>query len=240
MIHYRYSDGIFKKEWQWFVKPCDITGVAMATFFSYDNVDVPGFKKKKTLTSRIDLSPTADYLWNSMRKKMICKQIMRGGRNGIRVVQDTNYKEFRNVYTLFRKHKSIGTDRYDVLQKNGLLFSAYYHDTLIAGGVFIADGRMMRAWVLASKRITADNHMREIIGQANRIILWESIKYAKAQGYAYFDLGGIRPDSENPYDRSLAEFKESFGGVRTPCYYYSKVYSPTLKTLLRLRRALHL
>jgi lipid II:glycine glycyltransferase (peptidoglycan interpeptide bridge formation enzyme) len=96
----------------------------------------------------------------------------------------------------------------------------------------------MRAYVLASGRFSGDGREREIIGQANRMVIWEAMKYAKQQGYKLFDLGGINPESTVQWERTLAEFKESFGGERKACYYYSKVNSPVLRLLLKLRRYL--
>lgn len=237
MIHYTYPSIFFKKEWHWFDAPHDVEGADMITFFSYDDAKVLGFKKKKGLTSRIDLSQSEDELWNAMRKSFIRKQIRRGERNEVVIRQDNNFKSFKSVYTAFRKQKGIHADRYSVLQQHGTLFSAYYQGKLVAGGVFIADKVFMRAWVLASLRLEkSDGALRDIIGQANRMVLWEAIKYAKENGCGYFDLGGIRPDSEMVGDSSLSEFKESFGGKRVATFYYVKIYSIALKKFMRVRK----
>ena len=100
----------------------------------------------------------------------------------------------------------------------------------------MANQDYMRALVLASGHHGGDGKERELIGQANRLLLWQAIKYAKESGRQYFDLGGISPQSKNPKLVSLAEFKEAFGGQRQKCYYYFKVYSPLIKWWMRLRR----
>jgi len=93
-----------------------------------------------------------------------------------------------------------------------------------------------RAWVLASKRLdNVSGRFREIIGQANRMVIWQAIMFAKDHGYRSFDLGGIAPDDDNKEQRSLAEFKEAFGGERKKAYYYFKVYSRLLKFLMKLK-----
>jgi len=113
--------------------------------------------------------------------------------------------------------------------------AAYYKGRMIAGGIFISNGLYYRALVLASLHRISDSHDREIIGQANRMVIWEAIKNAKHTKHQLFDLGGISPESSNKQLVSLAEFKEAFGGERKPCYYYFKIYSPLIKVWMRFR-----
>jgi len=111
----------------------------------------------------------------------------------------------------------------------------------ISGGLFIGDGTNVRAYALASRRFTArDGHARELIGYGNRMVVWEAMKLFKREGYRALDLGGINPNSGDPEDDSLAEFKEAFGGVRVPYYFYRKTYSPYVRSLRRLRSFLHI
>lgn len=241
--HYGYgfvSPHFFRKEWFWFVNPHERSGVAMVNFFSYDNIDIGGFHKKEALTTVIDVDQGLETIWENMRKDFIRKQISKGERSGIVVKRDQNFREFKKIHTYFRKQKKLPKDNYKMLEQNGILFSAYYHDEMIAGGVFISDGIHMRAWVLSSKRHDGSGMMRERIGQANRMIIWGGVKYAKESGHKVFDLGGIDPESKNPEKASLSQFKEGFGGERRKCYYYYKIYSQTIKTLLRIRGFTHI
>ena len=233
---YKLPDIFFKKYWFWFCDPVDIEKTDMVNFFSYNDVDAPGFSKKRGLTSLIDLSKSLEEIWSNMRQKFICKQIEKGQKQGIIIRQDNNFKEFKNIYNYFRKNKKLTKDSYSTFVKNGILFSAYYKNKMIAGGVFISDGINIRAWVLASKRHINDNRQKEIIGQANRMLIWEAIKYAKNNNYKIFDFGGISLDSKDSSQISLTEFKEGFGGYRRKCYYYHKVYSKFLNFLIKLRR----
>jgi lipid II:glycine glycyltransferase (peptidoglycan interpeptide bridge formation enzyme) len=235
--HYSYGlffPWLFTKHWFWFEDPHDIEQAAMVNFFSYNDVDKEGFYKKEGLTTVIDLSQDMDMIWSKMRGSFICKQILKGEKNGIIVKQDDNFSEFKKIYSSFRKQKGIDIDRFSTF-KNGILFSAYHNNRMVAGGVFVSDGTNIRAWVLASLHQTSDNREKEIIGQANRILIWEAMKHAKASGHKFFDLGGISPESTNPKLVSLAEFKEAFGGERKKNYYYYKVYSKLLKIWMRAR-----
>lgn len=224
-----------KKYWFWFQDPTDVKQAAMVNFFSYNKVDRIGFKRTVSLTSVIDLNEELDLIWCKMRKKFTCKQIQRGERNGIIVSQDTNFKEFKKVYKKFRKEKKLTKDKFSTFKNNGIFFSAYYEKKLIAGGIFISDGENMRAWALLSLRHSLNNRTKEIVGQANRMIIWEAIKYAKNIGYTKFDLGGINPNSSDRSQVLLTEFKEGFGGKRIESYYYYKIYSRLLKYWMKIR-----
>lgn len=231
----KYSYG-FGKYWYWFTQPFDIPGVSMLNFFDYQKYDVPGFRRKEGLTTVIDLTESLDTIWNKMRHKFIRKQIERGERHGIIVKQDNNFAEFKKIYKNFREKKYLNKEKIDKLKNHTVLFSAYYQNKMIAGGIFVADNKHARALVLASAHNSSDSKIREIIGQANRLLIWEAIKYFKNKNLELFDLGGISPDSQNPSLRNLAEFKEAFGGFRKSCYYYHKVYSRLLKFWIKIRK----
>lgn len=231
MKHYCYGfifPSILPKHWFWFSDPYDVKNAAMVNFFSYNKVDKNGFFRKDGITSIIDLTQNLDVIWLKMRERFIREQIQKGERRCIEIRRDNNFKEFKNIYELFREQKSLALDKFSVFEKHGLLFNAYYKDKVIASGLFVSDGENIRAWVLASLHHTNDGKMREIVGQANRILIWEAIKYSKETGHKLFDLGGTGI-------KSLADFKEGFGGERKECYYYYKIYSPVLKFWMRLR-----
>jgi len=232
----RYDWGIiFKKCWVWYADPFEVPGVAMANFFSYHQSDIPGFRAKKGLTTVIGLEADLDEIWNRLRKGFIRKQIARGERNGIEIRPNRDFKAFRRVYQSFRQAKGLGKDRLKPVLENGRQYLAYYLDKLLAGGLFIEDEKYSRAWALSSFRFGQDGRLREIVGQANRLLIWEAIKDARVRGLKQLDLGGISPDAANPELRSLSEFKEAFGGARQDCYYYHKIYSPALKALIKLK-----
>jgi lipid II:glycine glycyltransferase (peptidoglycan interpeptide bridge formation enzyme) len=238
MTSYLYPSRLFKKEWHWFETPVD-TNADIINVFSYDSIDVPGFKKKHALTTVIDLTKSEEDLRSALRRKFVREQIDKGVRNGITVSVGIHWEEFVPVYNEFRKGKGIESDDPRVF-RHCLVSGAYHEGKMVAGGAFIGDGEHLRALALASRRFQNDGRMREIIGQANRLLIWETIRFAKKNGYRSFDLGGIAPESPDPGERSLAEFKEAFGGERKPCYYYTKVNSPVLKLWLKFRRFLRI
>jgi len=234
-VSYTYSSIFLKKKWFWFEDPREIENCAMVNFFSYNDIKKDGFNKKSSTTTVIELNKSLEDLWVAMRKSFVKKQIARGQKNGVEIVQDNNFKDFKKIYLSFRKEKRLAKDRYQNFVNNGILFSAYYNNKMIAGGVFIANNLYMRAWVLASTRFVDDGKMRDIVGQANRMIIWEAIKYAKKKNLTFFDLGGINPKSNEKSEVALMEFKESFGGKRIECFYYHKIYSKILRLLIKIK-----
>jgi len=228
---------IFKKLWFWFETPHDVPGADMVNFFTYSDGNYEGFTRTQTLTSVIALSATLDEIWSKTRKKFIQRQIEQGRSRGVTVAQSSDFTSFYPLFKDFRSSKKLPRISYKVLSQNGTLFLARFAGEVIAGGIFITDGTHVRAWVLASRRLDGmDGRMRDIIGDANRMVIWEAISWAKQNGYAVFDMGGIDPDSKDSGQRSLAEFKEAFGGERKSAFYYHKVYSAPLKVWMRLRK----
>lgn len=226
---------LLRRMWVWFDDPKDTDKVAMITFFSYNDVNISGFKKKEGWTSVIDLSLSLDKLWENIRKKYSRALITEGEKKGIIIKISSEFSKFKKIYKNFRKAKNLPKDRFSLF-KQGILFAAYYNDEMIAGHVFVGDGIRMRSWVTASKRFDGKEWKdKRLIGCANRMLIWEAIKYAKENNYKIFDLGGMTLD-QDPEHMSLTEFKESFGGRRIKSYYYSKVYSPWLKVASRLKQ----
>ncbi|MBI2474659.1 MAG: hypothetical protein HYV68_03080 [Candidatus Taylorbacteria bacterium] len=229
---------LFKKKWVWFAEPKDISDADSVTYFSYDDVEAPGFRKKEGWTTVIELFKPEEEIWRAMRPRFIAEQIQKGQRKGIVVKQDNNWAGFRELYRSFREHKGIPKDDESLFEKHGLNFSAYLHGELLSSGVFITDRQNIRAWALASKRLDGlDGKKKDIVGQANRLLIWEAIKYGKREGMLRFDLGGIALE-ENGVMPPLTIFKEAFGGARLKNYYYSKVYSPVLKAVRAAKKFL--
>ena len=67
-----------------------------------------------------------------------------------------------------------------------------------------------------------------IISNADRLIDWEAIKYAKEKGIKEFDLGGLWSKEEAEKDekkKGINSFKLSLGGEIVTRYSYQKIYS---------------
>ena len=235
MIKYTYPGLFFKKMWYWFDQPHDVADVDVVNFFSYEDVLPKGFSKNVGCTTVIDLSQDIDFLWGAMRKKFIRAQIKKGEKKGVTIQEVSDWRQVQDVYKIFRTEKGLAFDKPSVFSK-GKIYGAYYMQELVAFGVFMEDDLYSRAYVLASTRYNEVGATREIVGQANRMLIWHAINDTKLRGKSILDLGGIAPESNERGDQLLMEFKEAFGGSRKACYYYHKVYSSRVKVLQRLRK----
>jgi hypothetical protein len=235
MKSYLLPSRFFKKQWIWFEDPHDVTGVDQVMFFSYNDLSVPGFAKSSGSTSVIDVTKPLEELWEAMRKDFIRLQIERGRRQGIEVRLNDNFGAFQNILEEFRRTKGLEQQDYRVLREHGTLISAYLNGNMIAGGIFIEDEKHVRVWMLASKRLD-DKALKQRVGEANRMIIWEAIQYAKRTGKDVFDFCGLdMPRHEGDSLSSLTAYKEAFGGKRCDQHYYTKVYSPVLRLWMRVR-----
>ena len=226
----------FKKQVHWFTQPYMLNNIDHITIFSYQNKKFNGLKKKYGITSIISLDESLEDIWQSFRKKYIQKQIIKGKTKGIEIKIDYNYKDFLKLYYKFRDIKQLAKDHDAVLSLNGFLVSAYYERKMIASGLFIADGVNMRAWVLVSDRFDQSGVMRDLVGQANRMVIWEAIQYAHRNYFNTFDLGGLNTDTASTPERNLNEFKEAFGGKRVESFYYSGTVSKRLKIISKFKK----
>lgn len=235
------SGRLFSTRWIWFSSPYDVEQVDEVVFLDYHADEYPGFGRKEGMTSVIDLTQSEEALWDAMRDKFIRKQIRRGESLGITVREGT-LADFAPLYASLRKGKRLPiSDLGPVAVVGRILVAEAPQSGIISGGLFIGDGINVRAYALASKRFAAhDGHTRELIGYGNRMIVWEAMQLFKREGYRALDLGGINPDSGFREGDSLTEFKEAFGGARTPYYFYRKTYSPSVRSLRRLRSFLHI
>jgi hypothetical protein len=162
-----------------------------------------------------------------MRESFIQKQIKKGEKRGI-IARESSLLEFEGLYRVFRRSRNLPMEYIAPIASCGKCYSVYGEGKLLGGGLFVSDGVHMRAWALVSQPSSVESD-RELVGQANRILLWRVIQDAKETGHKLFDLGGISPESKDEHMKSLAAFKEAFGGVRRNGYYYVRVYSNILK-----------
>ena len=79
-----------------------------------------------------------------------------------------------------------------------------------------------------------DKETEILIGNANSMLHWEAIKYAKERAIREFDFGGLWSTFEcelDPRKKAINNFKQNFGGNLIRCYSYSKEYSFTYKMI---------
>jgi len=192
-----------------------------------------GFFCSPSLTNYINLNRDLDDIFKEFHKKSTRNAILKAEKERIEVRVNKDYDEFYNMNQLFMKKKGIApllniSFDLDILKKYGTLFTAKLSGELIGGNIYLEDDNYLRLWISASKRLQVSKQESIIIGNSNRLLHWEAIKYAKEKGLKWFDWGGLWDEKEaladiNKYN--INSFKLSFGGVTVQKYDYIKDYT---------------
>ena len=233
---------MFNSKEIWFADyPFDVEGYDSATFMECKNkVDRAGFTRREHTTLVIDLTQNLDTIWRNMGKKSCRYEINRAKREEVIVKINQDSNEFYQMDRSFRAKKGLGTGSLyhpEFMRKYGTLFTAEVTGETIAGQFYLEDENNIRWLVGASKRLEVDRDKAIVIGCANRLIIWEAIKYAKEKGIKEFDFGGYYTGGDTNDPRySINIFKQSFGGELTTLYNYDKVYSRAYKWASSLYR----
>lgn len=183
-----------------------------------EDVDGLGFEHTPKASIEVDLRPPEDEIW--ARFKGPCRTAIRKATSSGVVLEEADDIGFADEYLaqlrdVFAKQSLVPT--YDVdrvatlirlLQPTGrlLLLRARNADgECIATGIFPALNRTMYFWGGASWR-------RHQSVRPNEILMWHAMRYWKARGVEFFDLGGG------------ADYKRKYGGdeVSTPFFRKSR------------------
>jgi len=85
--------------------------------------------------------------------------------------------------------------------------------------------------------LEVSNEMATLIGNANKLLICEAIKYAKEREMKEFDLGGysLEADKNKSDPRyGINKFKRSFGGELVLRYFYYKNYSKLINLVRKV------
>jgi lipid II:glycine glycyltransferase (peptidoglycan interpeptide bridge formation enzyme) len=235
---------IFKyniKEVHFSKNPYDIDNCDYLIFpYCPNKVEMNGFTRYKKYTSVIDLTQNLDTIWKKMNRNTI-RNIKQAEKEDIKIRKNCEYDKFYQIYRNFLQKKGltsvfevfgVGPISLESLKKNGTLFIAELDDKILAGHIFIHDDAHIEDWVTGSIRLDNEKDWSKLVACGNRLILWETIKYAKEKGIKEFDLGGLFPEEKtekDPIKKGINTFKLSFGGDLVPGYTYEKGYSTLLK-----------
>ena len=235
MLEVNYKKGGLRVKEIWFARrPYLIKGANKTVFMEcYEKIDLEGFRQDGFDTSIIDLSKDLDSIWKNMKEKSCRYAIKRAQRDGIEIEINKNYREFFKIVNKFLKAmglEGLSRNRFEQIKDKGVLFTARQRGEFICGNFYLNDDRNIRLLFSASRRYsTTDKTKITLIGNANKLIHWEAVKYAKEKGLVEYDLGGVFLDKQNPA-YSNTEFKLSFGGELVKRYNY-KSYSSGLSYL---------
>lgn len=186
---------------------------------SYDKKELPGFMVKEKDTPIIYLDKTLEEIFksfnhtarNEIRKTFNNKII------GLRFVSD-DHDLTSNYHLSAEFEKSQGRRPDNISDYQGCkIFSAYYHDELIANIICFDTGSILRAKVICSKRLKIDQpEKRKIISYAGRRLMYEVCRYGIENNYSIYDLGSV-----NFAKKNLAQYKMSFTRATIKEYTYT-------------------
>lgn len=235
---------IFKEKEIWFANfPFEVKGFDSVVFHSCKNrVDIKGFKRNEFPTLVIDLKESLNTIWKNMKKSSCRYFINKAIKKGIEIRINKDWEEFYRLNYLFRKKKRLPQSlmKLEEMKKYGTLFTAKFNREIIGGQLYLENKNNIR-WLLgASKRLEVSKEKSVLISCANRLIIWEAIKYAKKKGIKKFDLGGYYTSKKEDIEKEKINiFKKSFGGKLVTQYIYQKDYSKTftlVKTIYKIIR----
>lgn len=215
--------------------PFDIEGCDCVIFhFCKNEVNSEGFIHRESLTSIIDLTQDLDTIWQKMDRKSTRYSIKRAQKDGVKVRINGDCDQFYLIYKSFIRKKGInslfgvGTTNLEIMKKYGTLFVAEHDGEILGGHLYLENESHIKLWLSASKRLEVDREKARLIGNANRLLHWEAMKYAKEKGIREFDWGGLWSEEEAEKDekkKAINSFKLSFGGEIVTRYSYQKVCS---------------
>lgn len=221
---------LFKTKTIWFSEaPFDIIGYDGVTFYACtQDTDMDGFSKEKFTTLIIDLNQNIDDIWKKMGKSSCRYEIRRAEKEGVEILVNKEYETFIEINKNFRMQKGLPEYNLDIdfLKKNGTLFVSVINGKIYGGQFYLNDDSHIR-WLLgASRRLDPIESKNPLIGAANRLMIWEAIKYAKNFQIDIFDMGGYYIGNKIDLEKEKINFfKKSFGGNMTTQYIYRKAYS---------------
>lgn len=219
----------FRRKDFWFCeRPFDVSGYDGVIFYSCPGkVEAPGFLRRDFTTIVVDLTQDEDKLWKGI-DFWTRKKINKARNHGVEVRMNQHYREFHDIYRAFRRDKGLAPYSLDpeFMKKNGTLFVASLDGEIVGGHFFLSDSEHLRGLITGSKRLETDRHRANVIGYANRLIVWEAMMFARRQGIREYDMGGyFTGPSKDARMESINAYKASFGGTVTTRYHYEKSYS---------------
>ena len=224
----------FKYKEIWFSdRLYDVSGYDSVIFRDCDRqMEWPGFRKSDLTTLLIDPCRGEKELWKDMSDSNCRKPINRAIKGGVTVAVNQHYEEFYEINRAFRKEK--GLPRWDLsveyMKNKGTLFVTEYEGDILSGLFCLGDENTLLQLITASKRLEIPEESKNFIGNANKLMVWESIMYAKRSGMKVYDWGGYYTGKAHDAQKEKINiYKKSFGGDVATRYMYRKNYSLPVK-----------
>ena len=195
-----------------------------------------GYTSSEMYTSILELQKPEEELWLGLDGKTR-NMVRKATKNNVLVVEgdESLVGEYYQmvVSTLTRAQIEPQPESFyrRIIQDLGpkgmaRLLLANHQGRFIAGAIFLFYKDIAYYW-------HGSSHREHLSVAPNELIQWELIKWARQNGYKYYDLVRIEPDRLP----GIARFKTRLGGKTAPCYHLQKGTRRYLwMRLLRLMR----
>jgi len=212
---------------QYFARPDALPNADILKLYS---LSAPAPNGSNTIypTILVDLQQPEDALWNGVEHKNR-KVIRQAAREGVTVMEDLSKQSWDAFSAAYARLKGF--------KKNiGAMCVGHVSD-LAAKGNFVltasrtANGNIL-SWhgyahcrdqvclinTVSATNLTNDSHQNNLVGRAHRLHHWQDMLRFKAQGVAFYDLGGVYRGTEDQKQANIAKFKRGFGGAAVDRY----------------------
>ncbi len=192
-----------------------------ATVFSYEKLDLPGFRLARTKTT-----PIVPVKGKTIEE--ITKQFNKTTRNEINRTFRMPDLTFETIVDVKDKHAWYAVYKdFELAQHRPpmpqtsfeelIIFGARLHGEPVSAVACVAMPPMLRVHSIFSKRLeVVDNQgAYATVGYASKRVMFEVIQYALREGYDGVDLAYARADQSG-----ISNYKMSFGGTLVPEYRY--------------------
>ena len=206
-----------------------------------------GFTIRERLEFVLPLDRTADQMWNAM-DDMRRRNIRRGGRLGVTVEELPASAGVGILRQLQRASFERITGRGGhVTPYDGDPTGDPLHVLAEAGVARIFGAREGAEWLSATLvtsfngrafYMLAGHSRRSLELQAGSVLIWECLKWYRAQGDREFNLGGCPAEATQPQsvEHGVYRYKSAFGAKQVRCASGTKTLRPAR---LRLSRAVY-
>lgn len=203
-----------------------------------DDVAAPllpyAFRQKPFHTLLCDLTQSEEALWQQM-KKSCRREIRKADELGFRLTRNEDYDEalalIRSLIDRTKYRSPLKDAEWQRIITYCDVFVMWHGDRAIAADVIAVDEPRRARALMGATADRNDLALKSLIGPFNRAMIWEEMKYYKAQGTPCYDFGGVDLDPDSPC-YTITRFKQSFGGevVKENILYLTS--NPVLRRIL--------
>lgn len=191
-----------------------------------------GFSMRRMGTLLVDLSPSLDELWGQVEKDAR-RTVRRGLEQGVEITRAANLDELKEFYNLnIQASRRAQTKIYPFSHFSSLwnhflplnkivVFIARVRDRAEAAALYLMHNKIIHIFALGDSEHARINKI-----YANEVLMWHIIKWAREQGFKYFDHSGVelhRVDAGDEKARSIYRFKMKWGGRLMEYHDYEQV-----------------